>query len=315
MNNIKVSICSITYNHAPYIRECLDGFLMQECNFDFEVLIHDDASTDNTAEIIKEYQAKYPDIIKPIIQTENQWSKGVRTIQSTYNFSRAKGKYLALCEGDDYWTDPLKLQKQVDALEQHPNIDICTHPSYRLYGNDLKKDNYGFWGGSPKVLSAEHVIRNYAGTAGLQSILIRNKYIDKLNEIGKNLQGGHSTVQILYSMPNGLYYLPDYMAVYRIGSMSSISKVIFKNDNQYLERQKSNWKGLTLLNEFSDYKFDKSFKNSLRLRAIVVIGTGFINWSEKLSLIREYKLYKNLPQLVKATLYPYYLKIGRLKVK
>lgn len=121
---ILVSISCITYNHAPYIRQCLDGFLMQQCNFDYEILIHDDASTDGTQEIIREYQEKYPDIIKPLIQKENQWSKGIRSMNATFNFPRAQGKYIALCEGDDYWTDPYKLQKQVDFLEANPYYSL-----------------------------------------------------------------------------------------------------------------------------------------------------------------------------------------------
>lgn len=106
-----VSICCITYNHAPYIRQCLEGFLIQKTTFPFEILIHDDASTDGTADIIREYEARYPHLIKPIYQVENQYSKGTK-ISSTYNYPRAKGKYIALCEGDDYWTDPLKLQNK-----------------------------------------------------------------------------------------------------------------------------------------------------------------------------------------------------------
>lgn len=119
-----VSICCITYNQAPYIRECLDGFIMQKCNFDFEILIHDDASTDGTQDIIKEYQQKHPNIIKPVFQTENQYSKGQRGMNIKYNFPRAEGKYIALCEGDDYWIDPLKLQKQVDFLEMHIDFSM-----------------------------------------------------------------------------------------------------------------------------------------------------------------------------------------------
>lgn len=134
-NKPLVSIDCITYNHAPYIRQCLDGFLMQETDFDFEVLIHDDASTDGTQEIIREYELKYPHIIKPIYQTENQWSKGI-SISATYNFPRAQGKYIAFCEGDDYWTNPYKLQKQVDYLENNPNcgltygkVKVLTYPT------------------------------------------------------------------------------------------------------------------------------------------------------------------------------------------
>lgn len=119
-----VSIDCITYNHAPYLRQCLDGMVMQQTDFRFEILIHDDASTDGTQDIIREYEARYPDIIKPIYQTENQYSKGL-SISRTFNFPRARGKYVALCEGDDYWTDPYKLQKQVDFLETHPEYTMC----------------------------------------------------------------------------------------------------------------------------------------------------------------------------------------------
>lgn len=115
-DNILVSVVCDVYNHEPYLRQCFDGFVMQKTNFMFEVLVHDDASTDKSAEIIIEYTNKYPDIFKPIIQKENQYSKGVG-IWKTYQFPRVKGKYVAFCEGDDYWIDPLKLQKQVTAIE------------------------------------------------------------------------------------------------------------------------------------------------------------------------------------------------------
>lgn len=124
-SNIVVSISCTTYNHAKYIRQCLDGFLMQKCNFGFEVLIHDDASTDGTQEIIKEYQEKYPDIIKPILREQNLYSRGERGFNSRFNFSRAKGKYIAMCEGDDYWIDPLKLQKQIAFLEANSDCSLC----------------------------------------------------------------------------------------------------------------------------------------------------------------------------------------------
>jgi len=136
-----VSISCITFNHENYIRDCIEGFLIQETTFPFEVLIHDDASTDKTPEIITEYSAKHPNIIKPIFQTENQFSQGVRGIAIKFNFSRAKGKYIAMCEGDDYWTDPHKLQKQVDFLETNPDYVICYHDASVIdeNGNLLEK--------------------------------------------------------------------------------------------------------------------------------------------------------------------------------
>jgi glycosyltransferase involved in cell wall biosynthesis len=123
---IVVSVLCLAYNHEKYIRQCLDGFIMQKANFAFEVLVNDDASTDGTAKIIREYEEKYPDIIKPTYQTENQHSQGVK-INQTILFPKAKGKYIAFCEGDDYWVDPYKLQKQVDVLENNPDCHFCVH--------------------------------------------------------------------------------------------------------------------------------------------------------------------------------------------
>ena len=120
-----VSVCCITYNHEPYIAQSLDGFLMQKTSFPFEILIHDDASTDRTADIIREYEKKFPNLIKPIYQKENQYSKGFTSVSETWNFPRAQGKYIALCEGDDYWIDENKLQMQVDFLENNPEYGMC----------------------------------------------------------------------------------------------------------------------------------------------------------------------------------------------
>jgi len=131
-----VSICCVIYNHAPFIRKCLDGFLMQETNFPIEILIHDDCSTDGTTEIIKEYSSKYPDLIFPLYETENQYSKPGRESMDFYNYRRAKGKYIAYCEGDDYWTDPLKLQKQVDFMETHNEYSVCFHNFKCFYVNN-----------------------------------------------------------------------------------------------------------------------------------------------------------------------------------
>lgn len=125
-----VSISCLTYNHGKFLKEALDGFLIQKTDFSFEILIHDDASTDDTVQIILDYQKKYPDLIKPIFQEKNLWSQGTRALSATYNFPRAQGKYIAMCEGDDFWTDPYKLQKQVDFLECNPEYVACVHGAH-----------------------------------------------------------------------------------------------------------------------------------------------------------------------------------------
>ena len=124
--NILVSVICDVYNHEPYLRDCLEGFVMQQTNFQYEILIHDDASMDNSVKIIQEYVEKYPHLFKPIYQKENQYSKGVG-IWRDIQMPRANGKYIAICEGDDYWIDPLKLQKQVDFMEANPEYSLCFH--------------------------------------------------------------------------------------------------------------------------------------------------------------------------------------------
>lgn len=121
---LMVTIRCTVFNHERYLRECLEGFVMQKTNFRFEAIVHDDASTDGSAAIIKEYAEKYPEIIKPIYETENQYSKHDGSLGRIMR-EHTHGKYVAFCEGDDYWTDPLKLQKQVDALENNPECKIC----------------------------------------------------------------------------------------------------------------------------------------------------------------------------------------------
>lgn len=117
---IMASINCVTYNHAGYIRKALDSFLMQETDFQFEILVHDDASTDGTSDIIREYAKRFPDRIFPLIQEENQYSQGIDNISGAFNFPRARGKYIFMCDGDDYFLSPHKLERQVNYMEAHP---------------------------------------------------------------------------------------------------------------------------------------------------------------------------------------------------
>ena len=125
-NDIVVSIRCTVYNHGLFLRDCLDGIVSQRTSFRFEAFVHDDASTDGSADIIREYAKQYPDIIIPYFESENQYSKKDGTFDIiTYNRKFLRGKYIAICEGDDYWTDSEKLQKQVDYMEAHPDCSLC----------------------------------------------------------------------------------------------------------------------------------------------------------------------------------------------
>ena len=132
-----VAIWCITYNQKNFIKDALDGFVMQKTSFPFVVFVHDDKSTDGTTDIILDYAQKYPDIIIPVIEKENQWSRGgLKHIVNIMNSNYRVGKYIAFCEGDDYWTSPHKLQTQVDFLESHPDYSMCFHSAFKKYECD-----------------------------------------------------------------------------------------------------------------------------------------------------------------------------------
>ena len=207
-----VSICCATYNHVQFIRQCLDGFVMQKTNLPFEVLIHDDASTDGTQDIIREYEAKYPDIIKPIYQKENQYSKGVR-VSLVYNYSRVRGKYVALCEGDDYWTDPYKLQKQVDFLENHPDYVMCSHQFNQYWQEEGRLEEIA----DPHFKGADYDLLNLIGGRWLTQTLTVMYRRSALNLQEYEKYGMSMDMILFYALlKHGKgYCFPDVMAVYR----------------------------------------------------------------------------------------------------
>lgn len=137
INDPLVSVKCTTYNHNQYIANALDSFLMQKTTFPFEIIVHDDASTDNTAKIIHEYEKKYPLIIKPIYEKENQYSKHDGSLNRIIN-KKIKGKYIAFCEGDDYWIDNQKIQKQYDFMENHKECVLCVHNTKIIDANSNK---------------------------------------------------------------------------------------------------------------------------------------------------------------------------------
>ncbi|MBN2610915.1 MAG: glycosyltransferase [Bacteroidales bacterium] len=211
-----VSISCITYNHEKYITQALDGFLLQQTSFPIEILIYDDASTDNTQKIIRGYETKYPDIIRTIYQKENQYSKGVRGIAGRFNFSRARGKYIALCEGDDYWTDPLKLQKQVDFLEKNPEYSMCSHEVEIIYEADwigTKKERFNQ---SVKIAGFEDILDNHF--IPTNSLVFRNGLIKEWPRwmSSKYMISGDIPMELMLSYHGKSYFSDEKMAVKRI---------------------------------------------------------------------------------------------------
>jgi glycosyltransferase involved in cell wall biosynthesis len=157
-----VSVSCLSFNHSSYIRQCLNGILSQKTNFSFEIVLYDDASTDGTVKIIQEYVSRFPNLFNVLIQKENQYSKGIRGIAPKFNFPRCRGKYIAFCEGDDFWTDPLKLQKQVDFLEKNPGF-MMTCSNYSEVDSDGKIICENAWEGNKlaPVITNRTILERY----------------------------------------------------------------------------------------------------------------------------------------------------------
>jgi len=257
-----VSVCCLAYNHAPYIRQCLDGFMMQKCDFPFEVLIHDDASTDGTADVIREYEAKYPDIIKPIYQTENQYSKGVG-VTRVYQFPRAKGKYIALCEGDDYWTDPNKLQRQVDFLEAHEDVSMCFHDAKTIDIDGNNKGNHRRYS-KDQYVPIEDMILNGGGFCPTASLVFRTKYIKSgYPDFCQNFYVGDYPLQLYLLAKGKVYYFDNEMSVYRTEVPGSYSQAFLKIDySLHMERIIARFNMLDKMKALFDYKYSSTFRRA-----------------------------------------------------
>jgi len=215
MDTPLVSIWTKTYNHAPFIRQCIEGVLMQRTSFPFEFLIIDDASTDETADIIREYETNYPDIIKPIYRAENQFSKKKEANKRKFTqLSRTQGKYIAICEGDDYWTDPLKLQKQVDFLETYPDYSICGGRYWLLYDGETELTDPGWFAKFPKGKTV--TLQDYLNPYILQFLTVcfrtSSLSMEKLNQFKYSKDDTYYA--ILLEQGKGFVF-PDSFGVYR----------------------------------------------------------------------------------------------------
>lgn len=270
-----VSICCTAYNHAPYIADALDGFLMQKTAFPFEVLIHDDASTDATPAIIAEYARCYPDLIKPVYQTENQYSRGVWPNQ-TYNIPRARGEFIAPCEGDDYWTDRGKLQAQVDALRRHPECAISFHPTLSIRADGEGRDRVVCRHSDREtIISVERVIRGGGEFMPTASIMYRTECaadIVAFFQVCPQLPVADYFVQILCAMKGGALFLPMVFSVYRMNAPGSWSARLKTVPSLRIDHARRCLAALDRLDEFTGHSFTSEIermKRSMRFRTLL----------------------------------------------
>jgi glycosyltransferase involved in cell wall biosynthesis len=278
----KVSIFCMVYNHEPFIRECLEGFLMQKCNFDYEIVLGEDCSTDNSRKIILEYANKFPEKFKLLLHDNNIGGSQNQKLV----FENCTGKYIAMCEGDDYWTDPLKLQKQVDFLEANPDYGMV-HTKYKIFlelenkevSISTPKDNYNSFFKSI-------LLGNYA--IGTLTVCFRKEiYLGYLEEIFP-----HSKEWLLGDLPLWLYisqnskinYIDEVTSVYRVLEESASNTLI-------IEKRKSFDKSINEIRFFFLDKYTpKDLKSKRKLESIFLYRNIITNHLLKGSKISFLKL-------------------------
>lgn len=250
---MKVSVLCTAYNHEDYIREALEGFVCQKTNFDYEVIVHDDASTDRTAEIIAEYAQRYPDLIKPIYQKENQYSQHVNLYVQIL-LPAAKGQYIAMCEGDDYWIDENKLQLQVDFLDQHPECSACVHNSYMLDMRTRKETV--MYPGTDRNINTESVLKDGNSEYYQTASLVFRK--DTMSEIPPFLQDTFLDYKlaIYLTLKGSVHYIGRIMSVYRFGAENSFTMRNRKNLHLQAAHCRYISGKLQEINEYTDYVYN-----------------------------------------------------------
>lgn len=260
-DEIMVSIDCIAYNHEKYIAESLDSFLMQKTSFRYEILVHDDASSDGTAAIIREYERKYPDIIKPIYQIENQYSKGKKV--GMINRERAKGKYIAICEGDDYWTDPYKLQKQFDYMEANPSCALCIHAANKIDADSGILMYEIRPGVTNRMFTVEEVIKGGGGMCATNSMFFPAALIRKMPGFYYNSPIGDYPLAIHLALQGETFYFDCNMSVYRYLSSGSWTKRTITNKNRMIEMHNALIRLLHEVNEYTDSRYAETINETI----------------------------------------------------
>lgn len=302
--DIKVSVCCTVYNHEKYLRKCLDGFVMQKTNFAFEVLINDDKSTDSSAEIIKEYYEKYPDIFVPVFQTENQYSNGVLILDDIL-YPMVKGKYIALCEGDDYWCDENKLQLQYDYMENDEECVMCLHNTIFHYLDGSHKDRlFNNWK-TIHVLTAEEVFLDWL--IHTSSYFIRKEYA-KIPDFGKKCWAGDMVLRTWLFTIGKLVTLPQVMSVYNYGVENGAIKVHNNSIENKIKSSQNIISYLENLNHVTKYKYKNVINKSINHSQF---GTVCF---EKINIIKNTASIKETVEAAKSVVFhEYYLEFIKTK--
>lgn len=293
-----VTIACPTYNHEKFIKQTIESFLMQKTTFRYEILIHDDASTDNTPNIIKEYATLYPELIKPVFQTVNQHSKGVKNAQII--FPLVKTRYIAICEGDDYWIDPYKLQKQVDFLENNKNCTAVFNRYYILENDKITPFNNKHLKKN-KIFTLNEVLDDwFIQTA---TLVFLASALENKNQI-RDICTFDRTLVYDLALNGNIGFIDDYMTVYRAHD----NGITRSKNYAYAFIQINKFKlSLDKLNILTDYNYKAKIQKiyysqlwELKMRTISSILLRLFYtfyWFRKINFFNKNKIKSNISLL------------------
>lgn len=253
---ILVSVVCITYNHANYIMDALNSFLSQKTNFKYEIVIHDDASTDKTVEIIHGYEIMHRNLVHAIYEKENQQSKTKNSLFMRDVYSICKGKYIALCEGDDFWLDSHKLQIQVDFLEGHPEYILSVHNAIRLNCEDGTIETINPYD-EGKTLSPEEIIMQYHGNVPTASMVMRADVLKGMEDLFFLYDVGDWLLQLCCITRGKVYYTDRIMSAYRFKHKDSWIMTQTEDFQKHIVHVFNMIDFLQKYNKFTQSVFDK----------------------------------------------------------
>lgn len=252
-----VSIRCMTYNHEKYIARALESFLEQETSFPFEIVVHDDASSDSTAAIIRKYEQRYPGIVKPIYEFENQYSKHDGSLTRAIN-AKLRGRYIALCEGDDYWCDSRKLQMAVDLLENDESYSACAHNTMLVSAMSLRRKKIKMYSGE-KDLNIENVM--YDDDYHTSSLVCRREFWFNRPSFCFEMPGvGDYPLKIFLALSGKIKRFGDVMSVYYFGNPNSWTRKNHDDVDKKLQTYVNAIKMIESANRWSDFKYDHVLK-------------------------------------------------------
>lgn len=262
---IEVSVCCITYNQEKYIRKMLDSVIGQETKFAYEILVHDDASTDFTGDVVKEYANKYSNILTAIIQEENQFSLGKRDILFNQLLPRVRGKYIAMCEGDDYWCDMRKLQKQYDFMERHKECALCAHGTGIIFENGHETGKKIPAIDVKEIMTSDeyisYCIENDTHIFHTSSIFFKkedaNKLLQNQPEFYRISPVGDRVMFLYYATKGNVGYLNEEMSCYRTMSDGSWTKTMVSSKEKTYEKNCGMLKMVKAFDQYTGGRYHK----------------------------------------------------------